>query len=363
MDLLNSTPVIAASNILTERHGAETLLVIVKGTWRIGKDGALSIADEQVPIQLEPRYHGDSEASGLVHDTDLVLEKPGTDFILLGHAWAPKVGVGSVDVTFAVGPVRKTVRVFGERIWMKCLGMVSLSKPAPFERIPLVWERAFGGSDTSWPDPKEHEFCLENPVGRGLLAKKTKLEVDGTRLPNLEDPANLIKKPTDCPRPMGFGPIPPHWQPRAGYAGTYDDNWRKYVSPLPPEDMDPRFHLCASPGLVSAKHLAGSERVLVENASQAGRMQFDLPGAVPKVSVMIGAAARELEMRLDTVTVEPDEERLVLVWRGRHNVHGRVHDVRSISVACNGLLNKSQILPAERNAPNALPHERFTAGT
>lgn len=332
MDLLNSTPVIAAPNILTDRHGAENLLVIVKGTWRIGKDGALSIADEQVPIQLEPRYHGNSEVSGLVYDTDLVLEKHGTDCILLGHAWAPKVGVGSVDVTFAVGPVRKTVRVFGERIWMKCLGMVSMSKPAPFERIPLVWERAFGGSDTSWPDSKEHEFCLENPVGRGLLAKKTKLEVDGTRLPNLEDPANLIKKPTDCPRPMGFGPIPPHWQPRAGYAGTYDVQWRKYVSPLPPDDMDIRFHSCASPGLASARHLTGSEQVLVENASRSGRLLFDLPGCSPRVSVIIGAVVNELEMCLDTVVVEPDEERLVLVWRGRHNVHGRVHDVRSVHV-------------------------------
>lgn len=332
MDLLNSTPVIAAPNILTDRHGAETLLVIVKGTWRIGQDGALSIADEQVPIQVEPRYHGDSEASGLVHDTDLVLEKPGTDCILLGHAWAPKVGVGSVDVTFAVGPVHKTVRVFGERIWMKCLGMVSMSKPAPFERIPLVWERAFGGADTSRPDPKEHEFCLENPVGRGLLAKKTKLEVDGTRLPNLEDPADLIKKPTDCPRPMGFGPIPPHWQPRAGYAGTYDVQWRKYVSPLPPEDLDLRFYNSAAPGLASPWHLTGSEQVLVENASRCGRLLFQLPGVAPSVSVQIGVAVHDLPMQFDTVIVEPDEERLVLAWRGRLPVHGRLHEIGAVRV-------------------------------
>jgi len=333
VDLLNPTPLTAASHILTDSHGAETLLVIVKGTWRIGKDGSLSVVEKQVPVCMEPLYLGDPTLSRLIHDTDLVLEKPGTDCIILGHAWAPKVGVGTVDVTFGVGPVRKTVRVFGDRIWMKCLGKVSMSKPAPFEKIPLVWERAFGGSDTSCPDPKEHEFCLENPVGLGLLAKKSKIGIDGLRLPNLEDPAHLIKNPTDRPKPVGFGPIPPHWQPRASYAGTYDDNWRKYVSPLPPEDMDPRFHLCASPGLVSAKHLTGSEQVLVENASQAGRLQFDLPGAAPKVSVMIGASARELEMRLDTVIVEPDENRLVLVWRGIHNVHGRVHDVRSVSVA------------------------------
>lgn len=333
MDVINHTPLTVAPLLLTDRHGAETFLVIVKGTWRIGMDGILSIAEEQVPIHYEPRYHGDPTSSSLIHDTDVVLEKPGTDCILLGHAWAPKLGVGSVDVTFAVGPVRKTVRVFGERIWMKCLGMVSMSKPAPFEKIPLVWERAFGGSDTGWPDPKEHEFCLENPVGLGLLAKKTKLEIDGMRLPNLEDPACLIKKPADCPRPTGLGPIPPHWQPRAGYAGTYDGQWRKHMSPLPPEDMDPRFHSCASSGLATARHLAGTEQVLVENASSGGRMLFALPGVIPRVTVRLGAAEQGLPMDLDTVIVEPDAERVVLTWRGRCSVHGRVHEIGAVTAA------------------------------
>lgn len=332
MNFLNSTPLTVVPLFLTNRHGAETLLVIVKGTWRIGKDGTLSAAEEQVPIRLEPAYSGDPTESSLIHDTDVVLEKPGTDCILLGHAWAPEVGVGSVDVTFAVGPVRKTVRVFGERVWMKCLGMVSMSKPAPFEKIPIVYERAFGGADASWPDPNDHEFSLENPVGLGFLARKTRLVIDDARLPNLEDPANLIKKPTDRPWPAGFGPIPPHWHPRACYAGTYDDQWRKYLSPLPPEDMDSRFYSSASPGLASARHLKGSEKVLVENASGFGRLLFQLPGVAPSVSAHIGAVANELAMRLDTVIVEPDEERLVLVWRGRLPVHGRLHEIGAVRV-------------------------------
>ena len=331
MDVANTTPFTAAPLLLTDRHGAEILLVVVKGTWRIHRDGTLSIAEEQVPIQFEPRYHGDPGASSLICDTDVVLEKPGTDCVLLGHALAPKVGVPSVDVTFAVGPVRKTVRVFGERIWMKCLGIVSMSRPAPFEKIPLVWERAFGGADTSWPDQTGHEFCLENPVGRGFVARKTKLELDSMRLPNLEDPRDLIKKPSR-PKPAGFGMIPPHWHPRAGYAGTYDDNWRKYVSPLPPPDMDPRFHSAAAPGLVTAKHLTGTEQVLVENASKNGRLHFALPGVKPQVVVRIGAAEEELATALDTVIVEPDEERLVLVWRGRCTIHGRVHEIARVKV-------------------------------
>lgn len=337
MKLITPTPFTVAPLLLTDPLGAETLLVIVKGTWRIDRNGTLAVAEEQVPIQFEPLYHGEPDSSSLILDTDVVLEKPGTDCILLGHAFASKVGVGSVDVTFAVGPVRKTVRIFGERIWMKCLGKVSMSRPAPFEKIPLVWERAFGGTDASWSDPKDHEFCLENPVGKGLLARKAKREIDGLRLPNLEDPAHLIRKPDDRPQPTGFGPIPPHWQPRAGYAGTYDDHWRKYVSPLPPEDMNPRFHSCAAPGLATARHLTGTEQVLVENASPGARMLFALPGVVPRVTVRLGASGQNLPMALDTVIVEPDAERVVLTWRGRCPVHGRVHDVRAITVALAGL--------------------------
>lgn len=330
MDLINSTPLTATPLILTDRHGAESLLVMVKGTWQINRDGTLDIAEEQVPVRLEPEYSGDPTSSSLLHDSDIVLEKPGTDCILLGHAWAPKVGVGSVDVTFAVGPARKTVRVFGERIWMKCLGKVAMSRPAPFRKIPLIWERAFGGADTSWPDAAEHMFCLENPVGLGFLAKKTKLDIDGLRLPNLEDLAQLIRKPGDAPRPVGFGQIPPHWQPRAGYAGTYDVKWQKYVSPLPPDDLDPRFYLSAAPGLATARHLTGNEQVLVENASEKGRLQFQLPGISPRVTVRIGNRDEESVMALDTVVVEPDEDRLVLTWRGNCNVHCRVHEVGAV---------------------------------
>lgn len=332
MELVNATPLTAAPLCLPDRHGAETLLVVVKGTWRIGRDGALAVAEEQTPIRFEPEYSGDPASSSLIHDTDIVLEKPGTDCILLGHARAPGVGVGSVDVAFAVGPVRKTVRVFGERIWLKCLGKVLLSRPAPFEKIPLVWERAFGGADTSRPDPKEHAFCLENPVGRGLLARKTAREIDGMPLPNLEDPAQLIKKPTDRPRPAGFGAIPPHWQPRVGFAGTYDDRWRRFVSPLPPADLDPRFYACAAAGLATSQYLAGTEQVSVENASRGGRLRFALPGVLPRVTVWLGRRAEELAMALDTVIVDGDETRLTLVWRGRCRVHGRLHEVGQVAV-------------------------------
>ena len=331
METINSTGLAATSLFITDRHGADNLVVVVKGTWRIHRDGTLSIADEQMPVRLEPVYHGEPSASSLIHDTDAVLEKPGTDCILLGQARAPRTGVISVDVSFAVGPVRRIARVYGERTWMRRMWSYSISRPTPFESIPLLWERSFGGTDRSWPDPAGHEFCLANPVGRGWLARKSMLEIDGLRLPNLEDPTCLVRKPADRPQPTGFGPVPAHWQPRAGYAGTYDDRWRNHRCPLPPEDLDPRFY-AAAPGLASAGHLTGAEAVRVENAAKTGRLRFALPGVKPRVTVRFSHAEEELAMALDTVIVEPDEEKLVLVWRGKCAVHGRVHQIRQIDV-------------------------------
>jgi hypothetical protein len=332
MNIVNRSDLIAASFIIPNRNGEDTLLAIVKGTWEIKETGVVSMAHEQQPLHLQPVYHAEIGQSTLLHDTDVVLERPGTDCILLGQAWAPKGRVASVDVSFAVGSLRKTARVFGERIWMKWLWSVSMSRPVPFESIPLLWERGFGGVDRSLPDASAHEFCLANPVGRGLLARRSKLQIDGMRLPNIEDPAFLIRFPEDRPLPCGFAPIPGHWHPRATHAGTYDEKWQNYHSPLPPEDLSPSFYSAAAPGLVTPRHLLGNEPIVVENASRNGRLNFPLPGVRPRVCVTVGHEEEELAMALDTLVVEPDQERLVLTWRGKLNVHGRVHQVDRITV-------------------------------
>ncbi|PKN89215.1 MAG: DUF2169 domain-containing protein [Deltaproteobacteria bacterium HGW-Deltaproteobacteria-1] len=332
MKIINSSPLIAATYFLMDKEGAEVMLLVLKGTWRIEGGGKLSVADGQMPIISEPIYRGEPDKSSLIYDTDVVLEKPGTDCVLIGHARALKPRLAYVDVTFGVGPVKKHARVFGERQWEKSMLGESIVKIRPIEEIPLIWENAFGGSDTSWKDSSKHEFCLENPVGRGFLAKKTVINIDGQRLPNIEDPADLIKNPKQHPKPIGFGMIAPYWQPRASYAGMYDERWRKYISPLLPDDFDTRFNLSAAPPLSTKTHLKGNERVLVEGASKHGRLLFDLPGITPKVKARRRGYEGDLPMRLDTIFVEPDNERIILTWRGVWNIHGKVHQLISVRI-------------------------------
>jgi len=335
MDIINTSSLVAAPFTLLDGRGAETLLIIVKGTWSIGPDGTLTVAQEQVLISSEPVYYGTPGASSLIHDSDIVLQKPGTDCVLIGHAWAPQGGVPHVDVTFAVGPLKKQARVFGERRWsMPGSGTASITRVAPLEKIPLTWELAFGGSDTTPQDPADHQFCLENPVGRGIMARTSQINIDGQLLPNIEDPGDLIQQPGQRPRPAGFGMIAPYWQPRAGYAGIYDEEWRRTVNPLPPADLDPRFYSTAAPGLCTPQHLTGSEPVCVEGATRQGTLRFHLPDLTPRAMVRFRRSDDRIALKLDTVIVEPDVARLILVWRGTLNVHGRSQNILQVRVDC-----------------------------
>jgi len=72
--------------------------------------------------------------------------------------------------------------------------------------------------------------------------------------------------------------------------------------------------------------------VLVEGASRQGTILFDLPGIKPKAAVRCRQREDDVQMQLDTVFVEPDESRLVLIWRGTMNVHAKVQDIVQVSV-------------------------------
>jgi len=72
--------------------------------------------------------------------------KPGTDVVLVGHAYAGARPEARVDVSLDVGPLRKIVRVTGDRVWTRA-GMAWIaSRPVPFQRLPLVYERALAAS-------------------------------------------------------------------------------------------------------------------------------------------------------------------------------------------------------------------------
>jgi hypothetical protein len=222
--------------------------------------------------------------------------------------------------------------VFGDRIWFKAMGSVSMSNPVRFERIPLTYERAFGGWDRDHPDPRKHGCEPRNPVGTGYRGHGG--FVEGLRLPNLEDPRSRIRSFADKPGPAGFGFISPHWQPRAALAGAFDENWQKGRAPLLPKSFDRRHMSAARPGLVASGYLRGTEQGVVAGAVPEASMRFALPGIpAPSVQVrLVDGAPQAPAMNLDTVMVEPDHRRVMLLWRGNLALRTGPHEVREVTV-------------------------------
>ena len=330
----NETPFAFEALYLVDEEFRPLVVPVLKGTFTFGRDGRCLLADQQIPLNLGGEYWGDDpEKSSFKYEPEVAFTKPATDVVLIGHAYAPKGNIKEMHIALRVGPVGKEVLVFGERVWFKAMGSIAMSSPVAFEKIPLIYERAFGGWDRDVPDRRKHLCEPRNPVGTGFRAAGGFGE--HIHLPNLEDPNAPISSFGDRPAPAGFGFIAPHWQPRAALAGTYDEAWKKDRSPLLPKDFDRKHLNAASPGLVAPGYLRGDEPVVAVGVIPEGRLAFSLPGiATPVVQVTLAdAAAKTVPMALDTVIIEPDDRRVVLLWRGNHVLRTGPHDVREIAAS------------------------------
>jgi hypothetical protein len=316
----NRTPFAAERGWVRDRDGAEIWLVAVKATFDILADGSTQVSKEQPPVLRLPEHHGEPGKSSIKYDGDLMLTKKTTDVIVVGHACAPEgMTVTHADVGFKVGPIQKLLRVFGDRTW----NAVGHTDPEPFERIPLVYERAFGGVDAKSKTP-EKDWDWRNPVGTGYAISSR--NATGLKLPNIEDPKKLISSWDDKPAPAGFGAIECHWQPRAGFAGTYDDHWMKTRQPLLAEDLDDRYFQCAPADQQAPQFLLGGEPVILHNLHPRGRLQFTLPRLHLGFETRFYDGSRELHQnrRLHSVILEPDFPRVSLVWHSALPCHFKV---------------------------------------
>jgi hypothetical protein len=330
----NQTPFAFESVFLSDEQGCPLYVPLVQATYHIGQNGSLTAVEEQPPVKIAGEYWGDPESTSVKYEPVFAFTKPATDVVLIGHAHAPSVGTRRMEVGIRVGPIGKTITVTGDRLLVRRLSQTHVTDPKPFERIPLIYERAFGGWDTRTPDEKKPRFEARNPVGTGFRSGSTSGD-DEVKLPNLEDDQYPYRSYGDTPPPAGFGFVAPHWKPRAAFGGTYDLAWDKERKPLLPRDFDRRFFNSASAGLIAPGHLKGDEPVMVVGASPEGRMTLQLPG-VPAPVCHVATRTRErvsLQTTLDTVVVNMDERLLILTWRAHTQIRSGPHDVVATMVS------------------------------
>ncbi|AKT37026.1 DUF2169 family type VI secretion system accessory protein [Chondromyces crocatus] len=328
----NATEFVVHPQVLLDRDG-EKLAAIVKATFELQDDGALELAP---PARTRGIRFADipwekTQPESIVFPADVCLRKPGTDVVLVAKAHAPGDDpVPSFDVRVEVGPLKKSLVIFGRRLWVE--DGRALTPPAPVLEMELRYDHAWGGRDDDPPAPPLEE--ARNPIGRGVVRHPSALTHQ--EAPSIEDPAHPIRSVRTRPPPAGFGVVGRSWEPRRQYAGTYDETWQSFKAPLMPDDFDDRHNLCASPGLIADPPLVGGELVRLLNLTRGGgAVSFTLPRITLEIDFRIPdrdpiAFAPHLDtVLLDLYEAGPEKPVTVeLVWRASVPAPRRLREAR-----------------------------------
>ncbi|MGB5986494.1 MAG: DUF2169 domain-containing protein, partial [Desulfobacterales bacterium] len=193
MNFLNHTPYPA--KFLSGSTGQSEIIgiVVCKVTYRLRDNIIVPVTEDEAWPVFDKPY----EFRGVSFAPEVDFRKNDIDILIFGDAVAPgKKSTRTLDVSARCGRIHHQLAVFGDRFWHAREGGLSPTDPEPFVTMPLTNDRAFGGSAIMAGAEVFHPI---NPEGRGFLCEKQ--QVEGTLLPNLEDPDSLIVHWRDMPRP------------------------------------------------------------------------------------------------------------------------------------------------------------------
>lgn len=329
----NTTGMAAGLHVVTDKEAWDHCVATVKGTFTVDGDGAVRLAEEQEPLVYADVHLGDPGATSIRYGCDFAPPKPFVDVLVNGSAHAPGGRpVERMVVGLAVAGVRKGAVIWGDRYWYEgSLGAWTATPPRPFTAMPLVWERAFGGVDATHADVERRGAELRNLVGRGFRLNGDRAALEHAPLPNIEAPDAAVTSWADRPPPAGFNVVGRGWQPRLRYGGTYDQRWLDERFPFLPDDFDDRYNQCA-PEDQWAAALAGGEALRCTGMTPEGPFDATVPRVEVPVTFVYNDRREQARGRIDTLIVEPDRRRLIVVWRAATRVGRKLHALREVVV-------------------------------
>jgi len=342
------------------------LALVVKRTYEFGPDGTCSIAGEQMPVHDDVVLYHEAEPPGVSPpkwDNDLFAFKTRTDIIVQGsaHTYGSPAATTTVELEFA--GVQRSITVFGDRrVDKDGSGTRVFTPPEPFEKMPLRYDRAYGGQDLAalerFGDPVEEIFGSvrpewqlsttspyhypRNPAGKGYLIENDSEDFRRLEVPNLEWPwdpltpdrlvAGAVTAWPRCPLPAGFDWYEQSWFPRSAYIGIIPEHnvpisgFREIelglagpdlIEPRSLIDMQlhPMFVQGASPGLAVNELKADETFRLVNLCPDKPQATVTLPGDIPWAKAQLPMRG-EIILRpfLNTVVIRPDDHRVIMVW-------------------------------------------------
>ena len=233
------------------------------------------------------------------------------EFFVGGTAYAYDAQTRDSSVSVSVGALKKSLNVFGERFWVKS-GLVStISRPEPFNQIPLSWHNSFGGSDFA-----------ANPLGMGMAQNAQQL----WPLPPIESPYDPLTHASQKPSPAGFLPMSMTSPKQRQRLGTFDEHWLKEAWPYLPDDHDPLYWNMAESDQQQQAYWQGNEQIYCEHLHPTKPSQhYEL--ADHKIRAFYqrrDQAPEELRLNFDTIWLFPDLEQAFLIWHGTVSVHDEI---------------------------------------
>ncbi|HYD80205.1 MAG TPA: DUF2169 domain-containing protein [Paucimonas sp.] len=292
-------------------RGGHHFVVAAFGFFRLGAENSRFLTENlQWPKVLQTLPAG--------CPLDEVMPKQRGEALLAGQAFAPGgKPVSDMCVRMCVGAIDKSLRVYGEREWRYGLfPRHAISRPQPFVKMPLVYQRAFGGPDHPG-----------NPVGRGhtgaWLGGLGKQQQGA--MPNIEYPWAPVDSHVKRHRPAGFGAIDMGWSPRKDKHGTFGKRWLREDAPGLARDVDWSMFNVAPDDQWLDGYWSGGEGYRLEGMHPEKPV---IEGALPKAHarafiVRAGAAAEaaeEVPLRFDTVWFFPEHELGCVLYHGQTGI-------------------------------------------
>ncbi len=330
MQLFNATPMSASYTLGLDPSGQEYVVVVVKGSFALSHRGQeLALFDEQADFVHADVFEGPPGMSAMIYESEFAYKKPRCDVLLCGSAHAPAGRrVQKLSVALAVkGHIEKTIEVSGDRVWDRVLGSYVFTDSIPFERQPISYGRAYGGTDIHPTCAEKSQAFAENPVGVGYYPLSAKDSLVGRSLPITAEPGHPVTSWHAHYQPMAFGPLGRNFAARAGWAGTYDQAWLDEHFPFLPPNFDVRYFQSA-PIDQQMDYPKGGEVVVLRNLTTHGESAFVLPRLpVPVEFTTRDGENIEVLANLDTIVIEPDLERVRLIWRASLPLENSIFDV------------------------------------
>lgn len=323
MKIVNATPFALFTLLGEVAPPARSCTIVSKATFKLADDRSWQPAKKQREPEPDKPFMDDIGRS-LAWASDLVAFKPNVDILIQGAFHQPG-GVPALEGRggFKIGPIEKELMFCGPRFLVPSgNGQWSISPAQAVAQVPLRWEYSFGGLSDA-----------RNPLGLGIDPLPDEKDPTRIPLPQIEYPEDRFHKPGDRPRPANFAPVPPRFAERRNKQGTRDQRWANFRAPLPPKDYDPSVHNAAPADQQARGYPRGDEPLLLRNLHpRFPEWSTRLPGLRARAGILRmipggkgpnDVRAEEVRMRLDTIVVLPEDDELVLLWRGVVPLNGR----------------------------------------